>query len=66
MGAYANFVQDFPKRCNILLNDFHTLAKYRDKEVTLMLSLAATGLIFPHERLKTGSTHPSSDKDTFV
>ncbi|MDY6911186.1 MAG: hypothetical protein SVM79_02350 [Chloroflexota bacterium] len=66
MGSYKNFIQDFPSRCNTLLNDFYTLAKLSDKEVTLVLTLATSGLIVPYERLKAGSTHPSSDRDTFV
>ena len=65
MGAYENFIKDFPSRCNDLLSDFSRLAEYRGREVTLMLSLAASGLIIPYERLKAGSEHPSSDRRIF-
>ena len=63
MTAYANLVQDFPGRCLKLLNTLDTSSRCLGLEVTMMLSIASSGLIVPMERL--GPNHPSSDKDAF-
>jgi hypothetical protein len=65
MGAYSNFVQDLPNRCNSLLRDFEVAAKYRGKEVTLMLAMATSGLIIPFARLQEPK-HPSLDRSRFI
>jgi len=65
VGAYSNFVQDFPNRCNSLLRDFEVAARYRGKEVTLMLAMATSGLIIPFARLQEAK-HPSLDRRKFT
>jgi len=55
MSAYENFVQDFPVRCNTLLEDNWISASINDLEVTLMLATAAAGFVIPYERLRSSS-----------
>lgn len=61
MGAYKNFISDFPSRCNELLN---TQILQGKRDVTLMLLLASSGIIIPLERLKA-SEHISGDRETY-
>ncbi len=63
MTAYANLIKDFPSRCLQLLNTLESGCRTHNLEVTLMLSIASSGLIVPMERL--GPNHPSLDKDAF-
>ncbi len=65
MTAYRNFISDYPRRCGELLETFrHDVRGWR--EVTLMLSLASSGLIIPYERLKQSKTpHPSGDSEKY-
>jgi hypothetical protein len=59
MSNYADFfAQDFAKRCGDLLMLLPN-AKRVDREVTLLLSIAAAGIVIPHERL----SHDSADPD---
>ena len=52
MSEYsAFFAQDFASRCRDLLRDFYQPAKAKDREVTLLLAVAAAGLVVPLERL---------------
>ena len=60
MSAFKNFVQDFPKRCTDILNLFGHEAEMKDREVTLLLSVATPSLIIPFERLHKAN-HPSND-----
>jgi len=52
MSNYKDFVSDFPNRCSDLLRRFYKPAKYSDREVTLLLTIATSGLVVPFERLK--------------
>lgn len=66
MSNYSNFIQDFPGRCLKILKQHFIGAKQNDLEVTLLLTIASSGLIVPFERLKTGTTkrptqHPLGD-----
>lgn len=65
MSNYENFVSDFPQRCGDLLTAFVGQAKRCNREVTLMLSVATSGLVIPYERLRSGASHPSRDQDKF-
>jgi hypothetical protein len=51
MTAYRNFTQDYPERCRRLLSLNFKNAKQNGLEVTLLLSIAASGLIVPYARL---------------
>ena len=67
MTSFKNFIKDFPSRSLDLLTNFHPKAVDMDREVTLLLSVAATGLTFPFERLRKppdGISHPSGDRKT--
>lgn len=67
MSAYSNYVQDFPWRCNQLLEHFLPRAEEEiGREVTLMLAVATAGLLVPFERLrKSSNRHPSGDRQRF-
>jgi hypothetical protein len=65
MATFANFVKDFPGRCEEILNKYGPSAITLGREVTLMLVVAAAGINIPHERLKK-SDHPSRDRDRFA
>src|SRR5438093_5745376 len=73
MSNYKNFVSDFPDRCADLLRNFSASARHRNREVTLMLSIATSSIIVPLERLdgpKNGPKgywpgHPSHDWERF-
>ncbi|MBI3994179.1 MAG: hypothetical protein HY342_12965 [Candidatus Lambdaproteobacteria bacterium] len=51
MSEYKNFVQDFPIRCQDVLNTARKQARFCDREVTLLLMTASTGIVVPYERL---------------
>lgn len=52
MSGYSEFfAQDFASRCRDLLDHFYAPAKAKDREVTLLLAVAAAGLVVPYERL---------------
>jgi hypothetical protein len=65
MTAYCDFVLDFPKRCLDLLDLFGPKAQAVDREVTLLLSVAATGFVIPFERLLPKDTHPATESKDF-
>ena len=51
MSNYSSFfAQDFAVRCHDLLRHFYRPAKAKDREVTLLLAVAAAGLVVPYER----------------
>jgi hypothetical protein len=52
MGAYSNFIQDFPERCRRLLSKHYVASKAAGIEVTLTIAVATSGLIVPFERLR--------------
>jgi len=64
MTAYNNFVRDYPTRCNQLLNKFFKDAGENNLEVTLLLSMAASGFVIPYARLSE-SAHPTKDAESF-
>ncbi|MGM9425082.1 hypothetical protein [Hydrogenophaga sp. MI9] len=59
MTAYANLFQDFPTRCRRLLKLMEDVCHAERLDVTLLLSIASTGLVIPSERLQNG--HPADD-----
>lgn len=65
MSNYRDFVSDFPNRCSDLLRRFYKPAKHSDREVTLLLTIATSGLVVPFERLRPSANgelnHPLSD-----
>lgn len=62
MTAYSNFIQDFPIRCDELLDAYFGQAKAADREVTLMLAIATAAFVIPFERLRPPpETHPADD-----
>jgi hypothetical protein len=69
MSSYRNFVADFPKRCQSLLEEFYHDAVKRDREVTLLLAVATTAIIIPFERLRLPNDqhdeHPSNDRKQY-
>jgi hypothetical protein len=66
MSEYQDFVKDFPKRCQELLQLAESPALAMGREVTLMLMVAATAFM-PFERLRPEGrhNHPSKDKERF-
>lgn len=63
MSEYsAFFAQDFAARCRDLLSHFYQPAKARDREVTLLLAVAAAGLVVPLERLMPSNRQPQLDR----
>ena len=65
MGAYTNYVQDFPNRCNEVLEAFSYCAQIIGREATLLLAVATPCLILPYERLQK-KFHPSRDQKKFT
>ena len=65
MGAFTNYVQDFPNRCNEVLEAFSYRAQEIKREVTLLLAVATPCLILPYERLHK-KFHPSRDQEKFA
>lgn len=71
MTAYRNMVGDMPSRGKDLLEQLYAGAQARDRECTLLLSVAALVLVTPYERLKkpapdsTNPPHPSADRFNF-
>src|SRR5437867_2556278 len=52
MSAYSTrFAVDFAERCKDVLEFYYPPAKNEGREVTLLLVLAAGGLVVPYERL---------------
>jgi hypothetical protein len=64
MGAYTNYVQDFPNRCKEILETFTYCAQKIKLEVTLLLTVTTPCIILPYERLQKGA-HPSKDHEKF-
>ncbi len=69
MTAYTNFVSDFPRRCQNILNFYDHSSRKNGHDVTFLLSIATTGICVPYDRLKQPSKrfgpHPSGDRDRF-
>lgn len=74
MSAYENFIRDFPKRCEKLLNNYQKRSKLEGLEVTFMLSIASAGFTVPFERIRQPSKdkqnnsvpHPSGDRERYT
>lgn len=63
MTAYVNFIQDFPKRCNDLLDIYLEDATFNNREVTLILAVASAAFVIPFERLRPSShKHVAEDR----
>jgi hypothetical protein len=60
------FAGDFAKRCEDLLTKFWGPAKVADREVTLLIAVAAAGLVCPLERLWKGASQPELDRQKFA
>lgn len=58
----APFAQDFAARCQDLLRNLYRPAVDRDREVTLLLAIAAAGLVVPYERLSGAVDQPVMDR----
>lgn len=69
MTAYANFVSDFPKRCQKVLDFYDCSSRKNGHDVTFLLCIATTSICVPYDRLKPPSPvfgpHPSGDRDQF-
>ena len=68
MSNYKNFIQDFPVRCGEILKRYKEPERKRGREVTFMLTITATAILIPFERLKKHKDikHPSGDKERYV
>lgn len=63
MTAYANFVQDFPKRCLEILSGYESTARMTNREVTLTLAIASSAFVVPFERLNPSNPdHVADDR----
>lgn len=63
---YYHFVKDFPGRCHQILERFEKNARLNGLEVTMMLSIAAAGIIIPFERFRLSNQKgPIKDRDKF-
>ncbi len=59
MSAYRDFTRDFPERCSGIMKRFYFEARLSNLEVTLLLSVATSGLVIPFERIRLDSGgHP--------
>ncbi len=66
MSKYENFIRDYPKRLKTILDTQYETAREQGLEVTLMLTVASSGLIVPFERLKKRNVpHPTKDRERF-
>lgn len=68
MSAYRDFTSDFPSRCLDILDHQTAWAKFRGRDVTLLLMVASAAFVMPYERLRPDdnrSPHPSGDNRRF-
>jgi hypothetical protein len=61
MTVHVNFVKDFPKRCGLLFRQMGDHAKDSGREVTFMISIAASGIIIPYQRLSESNRYSAFD-----
>ena len=69
MSAYRDFTMDFPSRCLEILDRQSGWAKFRDREVTLLLMVASAAFVVPYERLglhKDRPPHPAGDNKRYA
>ena len=60
---------DFPSRCLEILDRQSGWAKFRDREVTLLLMVASAAFVVPYERLRSDtnrSPHPAGDNERYA
>ena len=62
MTNYNNFIQDFPTRCYEILDQYKGPALLSGREMTLTLSMAASGFVVPFERLCPQEGTPYYDR----
>ena len=63
MTTYSSFIRDFPLRCRDFLVAYEDDAKQRDREVTLLITVATSAFIIPFERLNPSSPdHVADDR----
>lgn len=66
MSVYSNFIKDFPDRSFEILDESYDQFKKKDREVTLMLSIATTSFIIPFERLRPSSNpRPTNERNDY-
>jgi len=61
MTSYANFIQEFPRRCRDILVAYEEDAKGKDREVTLLVTVATSAFTIPFERLNPSSPNHIAD-----
>ena len=68
MSSYENYIKDFPNRISILYDNYLKPAKHDKLEVTFLLSLAASGIAVPLDRLRSDNKYPDpfEDRNTFT
>lgn len=69
MSAYRDFTSDFPSRCLDILDNQMAWAKFRGRDVTLLLMVASSAFLVPYERLRPDNQrppHPSGDNKRFA
>ena len=69
MTAYRDFTGDFPSRCMEVLDHQMAWAKFRGRDVTLLLMVSSAAFLVPYERLRPESNrspHPSGDNERFA
>jgi hypothetical protein len=64
MTDYSDFIRDFPVRCGEVLEFCYEQALTNGREVTLLMMTAAAAFV-PYERMRSGSDHPSRDRQRF-
>jgi hypothetical protein len=61
--VYLNFIQDFPKRCRDILDNYWEDAKRENREVTLLVAVATSAFTIPLERLNPSAPgHIADDR----
>lgn len=68
MSAYKDFIQDFPKRCRVILNRSMSDSRIREYDVTILIMVATSAFTIPFERLNAGRNevvHQSRDSEKF-
>jgi len=63
MTSYSSFIRDFPLRCKNFLVAYEEDAKQKDREVTLLITVATSAFTIPFERLNPSSPdHVADDR----
>jgi hypothetical protein len=69
MSAYRDFTSDFPTRCLEVLAHQMAWAKFKGRDVTLLLMVSSAAFLVPYERLRLDTKHPphpSGDGERFA